>query len=63
MGEAGGIAHLVPGYDFAIKLKAEGIIRGGYLLEAQTNDPLLAEFHRTENLMNALADFSDRWAH
>lgn len=61
--EAGGIAHLAPGYEKVIKLGAEGIIAEVEAFEAQTNDPSKLDFYQSVKIsMNALAEFGDRYA-
>ena len=61
--EAGGIAHLAPGYEKIIRLGAEGIIAEVEAFEAQTNDPSKLDFYQSVKIsMNALAEFGDRYA-
>jgi pyruvate-formate lyase len=61
--EAGGIAHLAPGYEKIIRLGAEGIIAEVEAFEAQTTDPEKLEFYRGVKIsMEALGEFGDRYA-
>ncbi len=61
--EAGGIAHLAPGYEKLIKVGAEGIIDEVDALERQTDDPAKHEFYRSVKIaMSALSEFGDRYA-
>ena len=61
--EAGGIAHLAPGYEKVIKLGAEGIIAEVEAFESNTTDPDKLEFYRGVKIsMEALAQFGERYA-
>jgi len=61
--EAGGIAHLAPGYEKVIKLGAVGIIAEVEAFEQKTNNPDKLDFYQSVKIsMNALAEFGDRYA-
>ena len=61
--EAGGIAHLAPGYEKLIRVGAEGIIAEVEGYEKETTDPEKLEFYRGVKIsMNALAEFGRRYS-
>lgn len=61
--EAGGIAHLAPGYDKIINLGASGIIAKVESYERSTDDPEKLEFYQgVKTSMEALAAFGERYA-
>lgn len=61
--EAGGIAHLAPGYDMIIEHGAEGIIARVEGLEKETTDPEKLAFYESVKIsMEALAEFGERYA-
>lgn len=61
--EAGGIAHMAPGYDKIIQKGALGMIADAEKFAAKTDDPAkLAFYEGVKVSMNALAAFGDRYA-
>lgn len=61
--EAGGIAHLAPGYEKVIKLGATGIIEEVERFEKLTTDQEKLDFYQSVKIsMEALAEFGERYA-
>jgi formate C-acetyltransferase len=60
--EAGGIAHLAPGYEKVIKLGAEGIIAEVGAFERKPTIPQAGLLPVCENLNECAGEFGDRYA-